>query len=210
MVLPVGSYRSVPDFETRMLGYYGTMSDEDFALKKRVLYDHGNWGLWAHSHFVILPPEKYDAEHPDWYSADKTQLCLTNEEMRKQFVENLWQIICEKPDAEYFMLGQEDDDTFCDCERCRASHEKYGGRSGTMMVFVNHVAEEIEKRIRASSRPDRKVLLVTFAYCKTEQAPVLYDEKSDDSGSFTKRSGPVERRGDVCADFHLFYSRYDE
>lgn len=49
-----------------------------------------------------------------------------------------------------------------------------------MMVFVNHVAEEIEKRIRASSRPDRKVLLVTFAYCKTEQAPVLYDEKSDE------------------------------
>ena len=180
VVLPVGSYRSVPDFETRMLGYYGTMSNEDFALKKRVLYDHSNWGLWAHSHFVILPPEKYDAEHPDWYSADKTQLCLTNEEMRKQFVENLWQIICEKPDAEYFMLGQEDDDTFCDCERCRASHEKYGGRSGTMMVFVNHVAEEIEKRIRASSRPDRKVLLVTFAYCKTEQAPVLYDEKSDE------------------------------
>lgn len=194
LILPIESYRTVPDFETRMLGYFGTMNDEDFANKKRVLHDHGNWGLWAHSHFAILPPEKYDAEHPDWYSADKTQLCLTNTEMQAKFTDNLWKIIEEKPSAEYFMLGQEDDDTFCDCERCKASHERYGGRSGTMMVFVNNVAEEIEKRIKNSATPERKVLLVTFAYCKTEQAPVVYDEKTD---SFSIKNQQVKARENV-------------
>lgn len=192
--IPFGLYRSVPDFETRMLGYFGTMSDKSFAYQKRVLHDHGNWGLWAHSHFLILPPEKYEEEHPDWYSADKTQLCLTNEEMRKQFVENLWRIICEKPEAEYFMLGQEDDDTFCDCERCRASHQKYGGRSGTMMVFVNKVAEEIEQRIAASDFPEREILLVTFAYCKTEEPPTEYDAETD---SFRLKDEKVKARHNV-------------
>ena len=192
--VPVGTIRSVPDFETRMLGYFGTMSNRDFAYKKRVLYDHSNWGLWSHTHFLILPPEKYASEHRDWYSKDGTQLCLTNEEMRKEFTENLFRIIQQNPQAEYFMLGQEDEDTFCDCENCLRSHAENGGRAGTMMIFVNKVAEEIERRLKNSSTPSRKVLLVTFAYCKTEEPPVGYDAEKD---KFFLKNSAVRARHNV-------------
>lgn len=171
--------RKVPDFETRMLGYYGAMSDPEFADRRRVLSSHANWGLWSHSHFIILPPEKYLDLHRDWYSSDKTQLCLTNTEMQKEFIKNLFDIIESNPTAEYFNLGQEDVDTFCDCKNCAESDATFGGASGTMMRFINAVAREIAKLIKLSDIPERKVLLTTFAYCKTEKPPSIHSEQTD-------------------------------
>lgn len=172
-----------PDFEERALGYLATQGNSINALHLRLGEGVGNWGLWAHTHFTIInydleSGQSYKSSYPDWFSSDGTQLCLTNEEMRAKFVENLKTIISENPTAEYFMLGQEDQNTFCDCENCTRSNAVNGGESGTQMIFVNKVAAEIKQWL-SETAPERNVTLVTFAYCKTEPAPVVHDEATD-------------------------------
>ncbi|MBR5024346.1 MAG: DUF4838 domain-containing protein, partial [Victivallales bacterium] len=55
--------------------------------------DHRSIIGWCHTFYQFLPPEKYFDAHPEWYSEidgkrvnGRYQLCLTNEEMRKEFV----------------------------------------------------------------------------------------------------------------------------
>ena len=103
---------------------------------------------------VILPHAKYAAKHPEWYSKpviadgefiDIGQLCLTNEEMRKEFVRRSIELINAKPDADYFMIGMEDNNDYCTCDTCKAETEANdGSHTADFIVFVNKVAQEID------------------------------------------------------------------
>lgn len=135
--------------------------------------------LWAHTQFRLLPKEKYLAAHPDWYSADGTTLCWTNEAARKELTENLKAYILEYPKAVFFSVTQEDGATRCTCEHCRKSDETYGNTAGTMMRFVNAVARDIKAWLQTVA-PERTVYLVTFAYQNTLDAPVV-----EKDGTFT-------------------------
>ena len=75
---------------------------------------------------------------------DGTQLCLTNEEMKAEFIKNLKVVISTHPNDKYILLGEEDSNTFCNCDNCQEAIKKYGTPSGVDMIFVNPVAEEIE------------------------------------------------------------------
>ncbi|MDD6994743.1 MAG: DUF4838 domain-containing protein [Candidatus Borkfalkiaceae bacterium] len=199
-----------PAFEERALGYLATQGDRNNALRMRLGEGVGNWGLWAHTHFTIInydlePGKSYKTDHSDWFSSDGTQLCLTNEEMKAKFIENLKTIIAEKPNAEYFMLGQEDQNTFCTCGRCRASNAENGGESGTQMIFVNSVAAEIKKWLKETN-PQRNVTLVTFAYCKTESAPTTYDEATDSYRPVNERVVAADNVGVMFAPIYACFS----
>lgn len=74
-----------------------------------------------------------------------------------------------------FSVGIEDNSSFCNCERCKASHEKYGGASGTYIRFVNRVAQEINVW-QKKELPDSRFKLVVFAYLWTKNPPVRYGE----------------------------------
>lgn len=200
---------SVPDFEERALGYLATQGNSKNALRMRLGEGTGNWGLWAHTHFKIinydLPSgQTYLTSHPEWFSSDGTQLCLTNEDMQAKFTENLKTIIEDLPDAEYFMLGQEDYNTFCDCNACAESNAQNGGESGTAMIFINSVARKIKAWLNETA-PERNVTLVTFAYCKTEEAPVNYDESN---GTFSAVNDKVVAEENVGVMFAPIYACY--
>ena len=124
-----------------------------------------------HSFFMLVPPSVYYEEHNDWYSPDKTQLCLTNEEMTKQAIENLKNWILSKPEAKYFMVGQEDIHPLCSCDNCIASDAQNGGKAGTLMIFINKLAAAIEEWQKTAC-PEREITIVTFAYQSTVNAPV--------------------------------------
>ncbi len=127
-----------------------------------------------HSFFTVLPKEKYLTEHPDWYSASTLQLCITNEEMTAQFIENALKIIEEKGfrgNTAALMVGHEDNHSFCNCARCLESDKKYGGHGGTMLRFVNKVAKAVNAYVE-EKHPGKTVKTVTFAYGPTVDAPV--------------------------------------
>lgn len=160
----------IPTFERRSVGLFSFSNDETFRNRMRQeLYNEG-WIYWSHSHFKILPPETYMAEHPDWYSPDGTQLCLTNEEMTQQFTKNVIELIKEYPDCSYISLGQEDRNTFCDCPDCQAAVAKYK-ESGVSIRFINQVARAVKQYLDENEN-GRPFYLSTFAYQKTQYAPV--------------------------------------
>jgi len=124
-----------------------------------------------HSFYVILPPAKYFKDHPEWYSEingkrtfENAQLCLTNEEMLREYVKNTLELIEQEPGAKYVSVTQNDWGGNCQCAKCRAIDEENGSPSGTMIHFCNRVAEEIQK-----VHPE--VYVDTLAYQYTLAAP---------------------------------------
>lgn len=126
---------------------------------------------WCHTFYQILPPEQYFANHPEWYSeiegkrtTENAQLCLTNEDMRAEFVKNALEWIRKDPTSGIISISQNDCHGPCQCAKCRTLQDEEGAASGPVIHFVNAVAEEIEKEF-----PD--TLVETLAYSYTRQAP---------------------------------------
>lgn len=126
------------------------------------------WGI--HTFRTLMPPSEYFAVHPEYYSvykgkrSDKAQLCLSNNEMRRQLTANLLKVIAENPDYWCYDVSQNDNSHPCECSSCQQLVNRYGGQSGAMLWFVNQVAREVRK-----SHPDKYV--GTFAYRYTRRAP---------------------------------------
>lgn len=186
-------FQDAPNFEERQLGYYNTTQNLLYSDRMRVRIHGDNWIYATHSHFRIMPKETYYKDHPDWYSKDGTQLCLTNEEMKAEFIKNLKVVISTHPNDKYILLGQEDSNTFCNCDNCQEAIKKYGTPSGVDMIFVNSVAEEIENWL-AEVDPGRELLIGTFAYFKTLPAPATYNEETK---TWTANAEEVKARDNV-------------
>ncbi len=126
---------------------------------------------WCHTFDQLLPPAKYFADHPEWYSeiggkrsADRTQLCLTNDAMRAELTKVALAWIRKEPTAGMISISQNDWHGRCECANCKAVEDEEGGASGPLIRFVNAVAEEIEQEF-----PD--FLIETLAYQYTRQPP---------------------------------------
>lgn len=123
-----------------------------------------------HSFFDLVPPEIYREKHPEYYStADGEergkQLCLSNPEVFDIALNTLKRWIRENPDCNVFSVAQEDSAAgYCRCDKCRSTDEKYKSPSGSVISFVNRLAESIEKEYP-------NVLLHTFAYRYSRNAP---------------------------------------
>lgn len=134
---------------------------------------HERFAGFVHTFYPLLPPDKYFAEHPDWYSlvkgkrtVDRAQLCLTNDAMRAELVRNALARLRREPQAGVISISQNDWHGRCECDRCKAVEDEEGAASGLLLRFVNAVAEEIEKEFP-------KVLVETLAYQYTRQPPRL-------------------------------------
>ncbi|MDD4871090.1 MAG: DUF4838 domain-containing protein [Kiritimatiellae bacterium] len=170
-------------FKTRLKGNFCSrtrymlapmeMIPEAYGGNHRLIHFKGRNSAF-HSFHELLPPAKYFNEHPEWYSEikgkrtyDKAQLCLTNEEMRKELVRNALILLREDPGADMIQISQNDHHGRCECKDCLAVEIEEGGigtASGPLLRFVNRVAEDLEKEF-----PD--VFVDTFAYTYTRKAP---------------------------------------
>ncbi|MBE7498964.1 MAG: DUF4838 domain-containing protein [Verrucomicrobiales bacterium] len=126
---------------------------------------------FVHTFYPLVPPEEHFAKHPEWYSLrdgkrthDRAQLCLTNPELRAYVVERVRQWLRESPEARIVSVSQNDWYGACECEKCKALDTAEGSHAGTMLDFVNHVAEQIEAEFPL-------VAVDTLAYQYTRQPP---------------------------------------
>ena len=110
----------MPDIEARCLGHYEVFKTQynpeypihtDRLRLARTAWT--DWVMFAHTYFSIIPKDKYFETHRDFYSPDGGNLCLSNLELRKEFLKNLKQIITEN-EGDLVMIGQEDTFEFCD------------------------------------------------------------------------------------------------
>ena len=126
---------------------------------------------FVHTFYQLIPPEKYFKDHPEWFSeingqrtAADAQLCLTNEDMRRELVRNLKERLRRNPEATIASVSQNDCFNPCTCPRCRAVDEAEGSPSGLLLRFVNAVAADIEKDFPGIS-------IDTLAYQYTRKPP---------------------------------------
>lgn len=128
---------------------------------------------FVHTFYPLIPPDKYFKDHPEWFSEingkrtyKRAQLCLTNEEMRKELVKNLKARLRANPAATIASVSQNDWRGNCQCSRCAAIEKEEGSPAGLMLRFVNAVAADIEEEFP-------NVAISTLAYQYTRKPPKI-------------------------------------
>lgn len=174
------SLRAKPAFEYREPFWYPAFNAE-WAARNRCNGQSANipkelggcvrYKGFVHTFFPLVPPEKYFSEHPEWYSLLKgsrtnrmSQLCLTNPKLRDFVVERVKQWLRESPEAGILSVSQNDWYGACECPDCKAVDDAEGSHAGTLLNFVNYVAEKIEPEFPQAA-------IDTLAYQYTRKPP---------------------------------------
>ncbi len=129
-------------------------------------------GLFVHTFNTLVPPGQYFEKHPEYFMLGKSgkrsaqQLCLTNPEVLRLATESLLAILRKNPHTEIVEVSPNDGGQHCLCPNCQAVDNANGSPSGTLITFLNHVAEAVEQE-----RPE--VMVSTLAYLDTVDAPKL-------------------------------------
>ncbi len=117
--------------------------------------------------FTQSDPEQL-ALHDGKRTAD--QPCLTNPKVLETATESVLNLLREKhdPDASLQIVSvtQNDNQNYCECEKCKAFEKSHGGvQSATMVNFVNQIA------VKVKAEGYDNVAIDTFAYQYTRKAP---------------------------------------
>ncbi len=179
--LLLGEQASAPDFAYREL-YWRGATDGRFALQCRlnaacaqITPEMGGKTMffnYSHTFEDLVPPSQWFDTHPEYFSLvdgkrrrEHSQLCLTNPAVLRLCTEGVHKWIRENPDCRIFSVAQNDWYGNCECAACRAADLREGSPAGTMIAFVNAIADAV-----AQEAPH--VLLHTFAYLYTRKAPL--------------------------------------
>jgi len=178
-------YFYVPPFRYREV-FYAKGWDADWQSRLRLNGDFApldemrggrmEYSGFVHTFELLVPPEKYFDSHPEFFSLRRSpsgkmertgthsQLCLTNPEVVDLVIERIREQLQNRPNARIVSVSQNDNMAHCLCDSCRASDEVEGSPSGTMLRFVNAVAERLESEYSG-------VLFDTIAYQYTVVPP---------------------------------------
>ncbi len=124
----------------------------------------------AHTMGQFMPAKEYYTEHPEYFALrdgkriNNGQLCLSNPDVLRICTEKLLNRMKDTPDFTIYSLSQNDNRLYCQCEKCQALADQYGGQSGLLLWFVNQAADAVAKDF-----PDKYV--GTFAYQYTRRPP---------------------------------------
>ena len=95
------------------------------------------------------------------------QPCLTDETVYQTTIRNVRKRLSENPNATIISVSQNDsypDQRGCQCERCKAIDDREGTPMGSLLTFVNRIADDIK-----DDYPN--VFVDTLAYRYTRKAP---------------------------------------
>lgn len=158
----------------------------------------------------IVPMEEHIADHPDWFSGDRTQLCYTAhgneaeyELMVAEAVKNIQLILDRAPNQHIMSITQMDVQTWCECEVCQGLEDHYGTNAASQIYFVNDVTEIVTEWLK-TERNGREVEFMFFAYHKSEGSPAT--QQSD--GSWTAVDDTVKLNDNVSVWIAPIYEDY--
>lgn len=178
VIVPELYITETPDFEYRD-AYFRYAFDGAFGAKNRLNTTLGDISAEKggsfkffnchHSFDDLVPPSEYFEEHPEYFAfhegrRTKDQLCLSEPRVLEISTAQVKKWIAEHPECKVFPVAQNDNERYCTCEKCRKVQEEEGELSGSVIRFVNSLAEQIE-----AEYPD--VLIHTFAYQYSRVAP---------------------------------------
>lgn len=150
----------------------------------------------VHTFHRFLPADRYYQEHPEYYALRNgrrlsTQLCLTNPEVLKIVKTRVAELFAAYPHQDIVSVSQDDNTQYCQCKNCQAIDEREESPAGTMIHFVNQVAQAFPHKT-----------ISTLAYQYTRKAPKHLKPEQNVLITLCSiecdRSAPIE---DKCPDF---------
>jgi hypothetical protein len=160
--------------------FYADAWDADWSLRNRtnapnarVREEWGGYtdydGLFVHTYFSLVPPDKYFKDHPEYFSMidgqrTRRQLCETNPDVVRIATEAVMAALKASPHAEIVSVSPEDGGGHCTCPRCQTLIAENGSPAATVISLINQIAEAVEKQ-----HPD--VQIATLAYLDTIDPP---------------------------------------
>lgn len=150
----------------------------------------------VHTFHRFVPANRYYEQHPEYYALRNgkripTQLCLTNEAVFQIVKDTVANLLKSHPEAEVISVSQDDNTQYCQCANCEAIHKKEESPSGSMIHFVNQVAQAF---------PNKQIS--TLAYQYTRKAPKTLKPEPNVLITLCSiecdRSAPIEEK---CSDF---------
>jgi hypothetical protein len=160
--------------------FYADAWDADWSLRNRTNAPHAKvreeWGgyidydgLFVHTYFSLVPPDKYFKDHPEYFSMisgkrTRRQLCETNPGVIQIATEAVLAALKASPHTEIVSVSPEDGGGHCTCPRCQALIAENGSPAATVLHMINQIAEAVEKQ-----HPD--VQIATLAYLDTIDPP---------------------------------------
>ena len=186
-ILPI-DFRCEPPFEYRDTNFSAYLEQDWLANANRL---NGQWTAlpdaqgghigfvhdlegYGHTFHDFVNPDEYFDAHPEYFAeidgkrVKWSQLCLSNEDVLAITIRRAREFLSSAaPDERILSVSQEDYPEFrswCTCPRCYAVDREEGSHSGTVIRFVNAVAEAVE-----TEYPD--ALIDTFAYMHTRRPP---------------------------------------
>ena len=146
--------------------YLPAAFDDEYLNWHRLHRFEEQWGMWGHTFFKLVPPEKYFKTHPEYFSLVNNerkpyQLCLSNKAVLNLTIDRVREEIKKYPDAIYWSISPNDDIGNCECADCTLRDKKDGGPTGTLIAFVNAVASKF---------PDKKFTTLAYVYSATPPA----------------------------------------
>ena len=138
---------------------------------------NGSYG-GCHTFSSLCPSGLYYRDHPEYYAlaggqripcGDHSkngpgQLCLSNPDVLRIVTDAVLDQLRKNPSLKTVDVSQEDNENYCRCPACAAIDEEEGAPSGSIIRFVNAVAEAVEKEFP-------HVLVRTFAYQYSAKPP---------------------------------------
>ena len=173
-------YQHVPPFELRD-PFSFVAYDADWSVRNKknagtpMLNDvrGGNFGhgYGVHTFYQLMPPSEFFEDHPEYYSLidgerrwNHAQLCLTHPEVENIVVERVKERLRNDKRIRVFSVSQNDWAGNCQCADCAAIDEREGSAAGSLLDFVNRVAERVEQEFP-------EVWISTLAYQYTRTPP---------------------------------------
>ena len=164
-----------PAFEYRHVYYIGTRNALWNArnrlndMKGAIPPEMGgmvSYSPFVHSFYHFVPPAKYFKRHPEYFSeidgkriSVRAQLCLSNPEVVDLVTHRVCERLRKYPGIKIVSVSQMDWGKWCRCEKCARLDEREGTLAGSIINFVNRVAERVEKEF-----PDAAIDTLAYQY----------------------------------------------
>ncbi|MCL2508767.1 MAG: DUF4838 domain-containing protein [Oscillospiraceae bacterium] len=178
--LPQLDITQKPVLEYRWHNYKDMTGYPRFAVKSRLNgtalpeeYGGGVTYAWFVHSFErdIIHPDDYFDGHPEYFALvngkrlrDFGQLCLTNPEVLEITVEKARAALRKNPECRIISVSQNDCENYCTCPSCAAIDDREESHAGSLIWFVNQVAERLEEEFP-------EVIIDTLAYMYSRRPP---------------------------------------
>jgi len=191
------SYTFKPDITTRTVHSRLFYENQDFANKLKVTTEAFPTYVpkaRVHTFHRFIPEEVFYGDHPEYFAlrGDKrlpTQLCLTNDNVYNIVKDSVASLFAQNPMANVVSVSQDDNTQYCQCENCSKIDEAEGSPAGSMIYFVNKIAENFPNkqistlayqhtRKPSKTKPKENVLITLCSIECDRSAPIT--EKCDD------------------------------